>query len=744
MEFGKLLIILGLISTVISAFYYLILTRETKDKSKKKSASRQFNMKLARGSYYAMVLLTAIASIYLLYLFLTHQFQFRYVFQYSSRSLGTALLISSFWAGQEGSFLLWTLLTAVMGVVFIRKAKNLEYWTMFFVNLIQIFFFILLIKASPFVTQGQTPPDGSGLNPLLQNFWMVIHPPILFVGYAAITFPFALALSGLVTRSYKDWIDQAMPWTIFSSITLGAGIIIGGFWAYETLGWGGYWGWDPVENSSLIPWLTILALMHGFIVQKRNGALARTNFSFAIISYLLVLYATFLTRSGILADFSVHSFQDLGINALLIIFVSVSLGISLVLMYWRFKEIPRQSIDLSAPNRENALVASLWAFAASGFLIFIGTSSPIITGIFGTASQVDVSFYDKVNLPVGILMGLLLGITPFLLWAEKDIQSVPKRLLLPLILAIATAVIIYIAGLTDILDILLALTGTFALTSNVIVLVRQLRPNWLNIGAPLAHFGFGIMLLGIIVSGNFSTEERLLLNKNTPAEALGYKLTYKGYIQSPDGKNLARVEVEHNGSTYMAQPRLYNNTYGEGVMREPDVSPGIISDIYISPLERRTGQHNKNGTQLSLVKGQTETAGIYTITFDSFEMSNHEEAGHFSVGAVLKVSVEDQTYRVTPLMQIGASGRQAIPAALPHEESSGQHVHPSVVLQGMNADEKRINLLVNGIGESITEAAEDQLLIEFSKKPFMSILWIGTVILILGSVIAWRKRVVMV
>ena len=476
MLFGKATIYFALLATLISAIYYLLAARdEGKTIKNKSNRNTEFFKKFGRSTYYATTILVSVATFYLLYLFLTHQFQFKYVYQYSSMSLSGGLLVSSLWAGQQGSFLLWTFMTAIMGLFLVRSAGKFENYSMLFLNIIQAFFLIILVQASPFETRFPAPPDGAGLNPLLQNFWMVIHPPILFIGYAAIAFPLVLSFASLKLEEYNNWIKIAFPWVLISSITLGAGIIIGAFWAYETLGWGGYWGWDPVENSSLIPWLTILALFHGLIIQKRNSALAKTNFFYAIISYILVLYATFLTRSGVLADFSVHSFQDLGINGLLVIFIGTIITIGLFLFLPRMKKFPHQTIDFSMPNRENAMVFSVWVFSASAFLIFIGTSSPLISGLFGDPSQVDISFYNKVNLPIGIIMAILLGITPHLFWFEKSFKEIPKRMIIPFVLAIITTIIISLQGMHELLSVIFFFAGSFALWSSLFVLIKNLR-----------------------------------------------------------------------------------------------------------------------------------------------------------------------------------------------------------------------------------------------------------------------------
>ena len=744
MDIGSFAVVIGFTATIISLLgYYFSARKETNidpNKKNEKNKRPNFFLDLGRLGYYIMTISVLIASIYLYYLILDHQFQIKYVYQYSSKDLSLGLLISTFWAGQEGSFLLWTLLTAISGVFFLRNAGKHEAKAMVFLNVIMGFFLAILIKASPFLTLSRVPVDGAGLNPLLQNFWMIIHPPILFVGYAASAFPLILALAALWRKDYDGWIKPAFPWTIFSALTLGAGIILGAFWAYETLGWGGYWGWDPVENSSLIPWLTILALIHGLLVQRRIGTLRKTNFVLAIISFVLVLYATFLTRSGILEDFSVHSFQNLGLSSYLILFMVSILVIGLGLFFRSVSEISKKPVDWSTLNRETGLNASLFVFGAAAFLTFIGTSSPIITGLLGKPSQVDISFYDRVNLPVGVLMAILLGITPFLLWIEKDLKLLPRRFLLPVVLAVVSTIVTIWFGNLEVSEIIFILAAYFALWANVIVLYRQWKISWRNIAGPLSHFGVGILFVAIIISGNYAKSERVILEVGQSKEVLNHRVTYKGLRPMDDGKNILEIQVDSESESYIAKPRLFSTRKKE-VMREPDVNPGIITDIYISAIEHRPASNHSHGTQLSIVKGESKEIEGYTITFTGFKMTPHQDGNAFNVGAVLNIKKEKFEHTVTPMLIMGAEGKRAEPGIIPAENSYGKEI--KVTLNGLDADKKRVDLVFEGLGTEKIEAhtQSEQLIVEFSKKPFMSIMWLGTVIIIIGTLIAFSQRV---
>ena len=305
------LIVAGVLSLIAAASY-----RSASARGKGSLATPRVLMSLSTA-------LVLIASAILTALILSHDFSNGYVFGYSDRSLPLHFLLSTFYAGQEGSFLFWALCSSLIAVVlsgYARKRDSeAEVMTVFLI--VQTVLLALTVAKSPFravwdmypeIAQGQVPPDGHGLNPLLQNFWMVIHPPVLFIGFALMAVPFSQAVGGLWKMKFSLLPTQGLSWILMAVSLLGLGIMLGAYWAYGVLGWGGYWGWDPVENSSLIPWLTGIALVHTLLAQRRTGRYVRTNFVLAIVSFFLVIYSTFLTRSGILGDASVHAFADAG------------------------------------------------------------------------------------------------------------------------------------------------------------------------------------------------------------------------------------------------------------------------------------------------------------------------------------------------------------------------------------------------------------------------------------------------
>ena len=697
---------------------------------------------LARRLYGVMMAGAIVASAVLLVLLLTHQFQYSYVAHYSSRSLPVLYLISGFWAGQEGTFLLWALMTGIMGWVFMWRSNTEDGIAMSVVSGYSAFLYLLMIAKSPFEMALSVPADGSGLNPLLQDPWMVIHPPILFMGYAATVFPFALALSALARKNSDRWFASGFTWTLFASLALGAGIIIGGFWAYEVLGWGGYWGWDPVENSSLVPWLALLALIHGLLVQKAKGALVRTNIFLALLSFILVLYATFLTRSGVLANFSVHSFVDLGINNFLVGILVVGCTVGFGLFALRFKEFKSPGVQLSGINRELTLLLSMFVLLLGTLFTFVGMSSPILTGLFGKASQVDTSFYNKVNLPVAIGIGLLLGITPFLGWKEENKPGLLRRLSMPLSLTALACVIAYVAGVTSISAFLFVGSASFGLISNAIVAFRQYRSGWMMLGGPVTHIGVGLLLIGIIGSGSFDESKQAVLQLDVPQNIHGYQFTFKGTTQSPDGKTQARVEVADGKNVYVANPKLYFSEYNQSILREPDIKIFPMKDLYISPIELVSSAPEHAHPLLELTKGEKKELGGYQVEFVRFETGQHGQMGALSVGAVLKVSAHGEEREVVPIMMIDERGeRDFLPADLPVPEGMGQSpAKPQIALTGMNVEEKKVTLELLGFDDSMGGQAVQELVLDVSTKPLMMAVWTGVVLIVAGTAIAFRRR----
>jgi len=709
----------------------------------------------ARYAFHIGSLGTILSAGFLLYLILTHQFQYTYVWSYSSTSLTTPLLISTFYAGQEGSFMLWAFYTAIIGLFLMQYSarKGYEAEIMWVYSLIQVFLLLMLIIKNPFayvwetfpkdVNAGFIPQNGRGLNPLLQNYWMVIHPPILFIGFASMSVPFVHAVAALLKRDYHNWIYVATPWTIFGAAVLGTGIILGGFWAYETLGWGGYWGWDPVENSSLIPWLVCLASVHTMLSQRKSGSHVRTNFILGLLAFLLVLYSTFLTRSGVLADTSVHSFVEPGtwayIVLLAVIFVFTFIGFGL--FFSRIKEMPRVKVEHSVYSREFALFLGASALIVFSIFVLAGTSSPLITGIVQQkASAVDVSYYEKTSLPIGIVIALLSGVGQLLWWKQSRKNSLQRNLLFPFVASVIVTLFLIFLGVRQIPIILVTFSALFTLLANLTVAYQIFRGNPLVAGGSLAHVGMAFLLLGVIGTSYYSEKETLSLERDRPVHSLGCTFKYIGNHPIDNERYAFHVEVEKGGKKFLLSPIMYYSEYTKGIMRNPDIANLQTRDFYLSPVSLETPEQ-KNQKTVTLFKGKAERVGELRITFDDFEFSDSErakmmEGGQFSIGVKLTVENGRDKRTVMPKMVNSSTGVSYEPAVLGDVRINLVRMQPS------NEDPTKSLVEVtieNGQEESQQERPET-LVVEASIKPYINVVWMGAFTILVGFVMTVVRR----
>ncbi len=710
--FGTISLILALTTLVVSALYYLRL-----------AGGHPKALRVGRISYYLLATFITLASVYLFSLFLGDRFEYGYVAGYSSTDLSLLLKVSALWAGQEGTFLLWLWFASLLGLWVMKRAKSREGWVMFFYLICQLFLFVMIFVNSPFAKLTFTPTEGRGLNPLLQNFWMVIHPPIVFIGYAALAIPFSFALSSLVTDDYKGWAKTTFPWVIFSALSLGVGIFIGGYWAYETLGWGGYWGWDPVENASLIPWLFSLALLHGMLIESSKGSLRKTNLFLAILCFLLVLYGTFLTRSGVLADFSVHSFGDLGINNYLILFMGIFALFSLGLLIYRSKGITAPVFSKRLLSQQFTVFLTLLFLCLSAVLILVGTSAPILTRIFGQASAVQIDYYLNTHLPIAIVLGLLLAFCPLLAWSGTTFSEIARSILPPLIAALLVTVVAFILKVKEIKLVLLLFTSLLAAFVNVEVLVSRLRESWVELGGYLAHFGLAIMLIGVLASSGYDSSERVAIAEGRTESALGHELTFQKVRELSPKRAEVWIEVRNGVDSFIAKPLFIMGD--QGLVRTPFIKKYLFSDFYISPEQISTNQ-GEEGESLVLGKGEEKEIGGYLIKFLDFDLSFHNAAEGRGVGATLEVSGEQMQARVTPALLHDAQGRRiSKPAELPDKAGL---IH----LDQIRADAGQIQITL-GSGEEI-------LFLEVSRKPLINFVWLGVILISVGMLLATKRR----
>ncbi|MBD3226271.1 MAG: hypothetical protein GF313_16200 [Caldithrix sp.] len=698
---------------------------------------------IARMGFYTSVVLILFQGILLMWGILTHRFEWLYVFSYSSKDLPLYYLISTFWAGQEGTFLLWLIFGSIYGLVIIRTQRKDEPLVMSFMGLVQAFITMILIKKNPFTyvweinpqafQAGMTPIDGNGLNPLLQDPWMTIHPPVLFIGYSSSMILFALAMTALVKRNHERSITGALPFALFVAVSLGAGIILGGYWAYTTLGWGGYWGWDPVENSSLIPWLTSLALIHGLIIQKKQGGMKKTNIFMALLTFILVLYGSFLTRSGILTDFSVHSFGTSEVTQYLSGFVVFFLSVSILTFLFRITGVKSERLQTGFFTRESFMLFGLIALLAMAIFTFFGTSSPIITGLFGEASNVSIDYYNTMAAPIAILMALLIALSPVLRWKKESSEKF-KTTAIHAIISLALGILFFILGMREILSLIIATLGVFIVSVNGALVYQMWKRKNYKFGGYLAHVGIGLMFIGIITSSVYDDSTKITLPKGMDKEVMGYRLSYEGKRPSPDGKDKVIVNI-NNTKTFA---KFYWSDYSQAYMVAPSVLKNVTQDLYVSPIQIIPPNQNKGESkELVIKKGQKIQYGDYALHLKGYDMTTHAmNDGNIFLAAIIDVYNTDGQLMETiePGLTMRGNKRELQSATLPNSNQTVQ-------IKGVNVEASSLALSIFKPNKNTDPSAgKEMLAAEISVKPFINVLWLGTVVMVMGFLVAVVNR----
>ncbi len=740
-NFGQLSLWLGIITLCLSSLGYWVAFAK---------GDGTGTESYGRTGFISFTIFVSAAAILLMVAFLGHHFEYSYVTRYSSRDLPLLYLVSAFWAGQEGSFLLWVFLSAWLGIILMVKSGRHESRVMLIYTLNNLFLMILLIKQSPFRTLALTPADGYGMNQLLQDPWMAVHPPIVFLGYAAYAIPFAYAVSALWRRDLDEWIGPALPWAIFAFVMLGAGIIIGGFWSYKVLGWGGYWGWDPVENASLLPWLAGTALVHGMILQKTKKRFRKTNFLLVSFSFLLVIYCTFLTRSGILADFSVHSFTDLGITGWLVLFMGVFAAISVWLLVTRAKNIPvEHEDDLSFFSREFGFIAAMMLLLLSCLVTGLGTSAPLITRIMEKPASVSTAFYVKTNLPLAVLVLLLLSFVPQMPFGNNK----PGRLLKKLPWAAGGAIIALAVALwhgsPNIGVLLLVVFAGAATAMNLELAIRLMKKRFSLSSSALVHLGVGLMFIGIVASSVYdhSEKERFIQGATVPVMGYDMSLSAPRFLETGKGEKVEiPLRVSKGGNSFLAQLDIIQEKSSSGQAQQfvhPFIKRGLLSDLYLAPVDFETRDTSELSKRISVKKGESVQLGPYTLTFVAYHLPQGMGSGTMQgmqLGAQISVSYKDGTPEtISPVLDMSHPDNPGTRVRLPGPETA------SVTLAGVNASEKTITLVYEGpeSASNKNDAASSPktwAIIDISVKPGMTILWIGTFLMLFGGIVGIVRR----
>ena len=704
---------------------------------------------LARSLYAAFATCVVAAAAVLMALILQHRFDVSYVNAYSSRDLPFHFLISSFWGGQEGSFLLWCFWGALIGLVVWRSAKELEAPVMVVYLASFLGIIAILCKQSPFKLLPPPPPeDGVGLNPLLQDPWMVIHPPVMFSGFASLSVPFAFAIAALWKKKWDGWVVRALPWALFTFVSLGTAILMGGYWAYKTLGWGGYWGWDPVENTSLVPWLCTAALVHGMFLQRSKKRHRKVNLLLACLAYVTILYGTFLTRSGILADFSVHSFIDLGITGWLVAILLGFLGLSLVLLAWRWRAVP-VSTEQEPPalSRSVLFILGIAAFCALAFVILLGTSAPLLTRLTGNPSQVQTAFYNRTTAPAAILIALLAALVPFVTWRGEPLSALLASARRSLLIAAAGVVVAFLLNAREPGSLVILFVAVFAADMNLRAVVRKARnAKFAGAGGYLAHVGLGIMLAGIVISGVYAKSTRVTLPVNRPVKVAGNTLTFLRVMPpTPNEKQAMEVRVDTpEGKSFYAYPKMYVNSRTNQLMVNPSIRNGAVADFYVAPQSYDPGQPEQFGREVRLTKGTTQSIDGIGFTFRDFNADRSAMMkGEQKLLVLTDVTItppDGSKHEATIRYTWNLATREADAEELDIPGVPGGKMTVLAVSPNDGAVVLRLRGVSKDPAAEHQAATTESLSVDVTHKPLINLVWGGFYVLMAGAMLALVKR----
>ncbi|GAA4454960.1 cytochrome c biogenesis protein CcsA [Nibrella saemangeumensis] len=827
---GHLFVILSFVTALVATVAYLKTALGSKDLAE----TAQWR-KLARVSFYVHGAAVAGVVVSLFWIIYNHYFEYHYAWSHSSLALPTHYMISCFWEGQEGSFLLWLFWNAILGVILTRTDKRWEAPMMTVFALVQAFLasmilgvvfgesfkigsspFLLLREAMPntpiFATDPNfVPKDGNGLNPLLQNYWMVIHPPTLFLGFALTMVPFVYCIAGLWRNQPVEWIRPALPWSLLAAMVLGVGILMGGYWAYETLNFGGYWNWDPVENSVYVPWLVLVASIHTMLIAKRSSTGLKSAIILSVASFLLILYSTFLTRSGILGNASVHSFTDLGLSGQLLVYLLAFVGLAVVLMVRKWKLIPSDEEEASVYSKEFWLFIGATVICLASFQVLATTSIPVynkVAELFGVVSNLalpadQIAHYNKFQVWFFVVIALLTGIGQYLWWRKVE-KGNWRALMAPALLTLlVSAALITFGEIRNPVYMALLVAAVFALLANGTILLGIFRGNYRLSGGAVTHMGMALMLIGVLFSSGFSrvvsinnsglmisrseeftkndnkeNKENVLLWLNQ-AERMGpYTLTYRGQrieirdvpgyvprnwveVIEGDFHGVALRDIEQNGKLYHKKGdtlALYpENIYYEveyreangkifslypraqvneqmGLLSSPDIrrKPGKDLYTFVSSIPDPSSENQWSKTEEYKVSlKDTFFLNDYVAVLDNVARTNEVEgmqlgADDAAVKAMIRVLDKNQEYTLEPVFVIKDRmiGRKA---------DTSEELGVRIQLNEINPQTGQFTFAVN-------RTQRDYVVMKAMEKPLINLLWIGTLILVIGFTMATVRR----
>jgi cytochrome c-type biogenesis protein CcmF len=749
---GKILVYITLFASLSSTIFYLIAAN--------KGGVFQ---KIARLSYYALTASIVMVSMYLLSEILSHNFQYTYIWEYSSKELPHNLLTATFYAGQEGSFLLWGLLLTLIGYFLMPYVQKYDYenYVMGFYSLILVFITVILALKSPFeyvwesfpnIPVGHLPENGRGLNPILQNYWITIHPPILFAGYSAMSVPFAFAMAALAKRDYRNWMNVSMPWLLFATGILGFGIMLGGFWAYETLGWGGFWAWDPVENSSLIPWLIAVALVHTMLVSKKTGGLLKTNIFLAIFAFVAVLYATFLTRSGVLGDSSVHSFVSPGqtVYNLLLIMMLTFIVLSTVGLFMRLRDMPNPKSSFKMSSKEFGLSIGSVIILLIAFIVLLGTSWPILLPLLGMEkSVIEPQMYDQFNLPLAIVLLFLNSSILYFNWKRNDTNTLLKKTFPALIFGVFAAIVSSFLGINKAQDMLLVFAAFFSLFINFSFVAKSITKSPSLVGAYVAHVGVGLLLLGALFSGAYEVKEQIRLEQGQEAKFLDYTIKFEDKEQierhwQDREKYRYNFKITKGDESFYVHPIVYWSDFNkrEAPFFEPGIHTYASKDLYFSPYSIETKYKHPPIVVSKNMKTNVTIDTNYSLQLLKFIMPGPESfsGSQIKFGSYVRISGKDFVIEDTLYTLIDQESGFNIPVWKTFAEAGFDVGFMQLDVDKENLGESKAVYAFRQIG-GVMERPYEIFTLEASSKPLILLVWFGTILIALGFFFSIYKYV---
>ncbi|MCP4522056.1 MAG: cytochrome c biogenesis protein CcsA [Cytophagales bacterium] len=854
---GHLSVIISFVAAVFATVAYF-LAAQNEEKDLESSKSWKNFARIAFGIHAFSVFLIVFSLFNIIY---NHYYEFHYAWNHSSNHLPVYYMISCFWEGQEGSFLLWIFWHVMLGAILMFTNPKWENRIMTIFLGVQIFLTSMILGvvlgdfklgSSPFILMKEVmynapifqsnpnfiPEDGTGLNPLLQNYWMVIHPPTLFLGFAFTLIPFAYAIAGFWKKDFTNWVKPALPWTIVGAMVLGVGILMGGYWAYETLNFGGYWNWDPVENAVFVPWLVMIGAIHIMILGKKTSTVIKWSFILTVTTFLLILYSTFLTRSGVLGEASVHSFTDLGLSGQLLVYLLAFVILTIVLAFVRWKNVPGEESTGSMYSKDFWIFIGIAVLGIASFQVIVGTSIPVfnkITAALGFSGKMappanQILYYSKFQVWTGALIALCGSIAQYIWWnkfnKENKDQIISKFFMLFVPILIISGVAIFFINkdydmftqmtksmigaeedavkyglISKLLAYTLLMTSCiFSLVIAVIVLKSVLKQGIKLSGGAITHIGVALMLLGILFSSGYDkvvsiNYSGLIYNKEFPAAmnvenvllwrresvkmeeyTLKYEepcyevLGFSSYIPKSkllvlfdNHKAIAKTNILHKGQTFYKQGDTLDivpeNTYYKvryihnvskdtfylypraqvnpqmGFLASPDISRNLSRDLYThvssvpdpnQPIEWNDTTRIKIGINdtvffndyVGIFRGVKQVENVDGIPMKKTDIAIQ---AYFTI-----FGKDNEQFVMNPTLLI----------------RNNQGLSGPVFLDdiGMKISFVNIDTEQNKFIFETSSTQLDYIILKAVSKPMINLLWIGTLVLVIGFSLSSVRR----